>query len=93
MSALYQLTEDVSSLAVSASWLFYAVAVMGFAFIRKDELMAKSALLVLAFAAGKALLYDAASAPTTIRIFCLLLTGAVLYGCGFFMRRIAHWKR
>ena len=52
----------------------------------------KSAMLVLGFAAGKALLYDAASAPTTIRILCLLLTGAALYGSGFLIRKISGWK-
>ena len=90
---LYRLGEDISSLAVSALWLFYAVGVMTFATARKDEVMAKSALFVLAFAAAKALLYDASSAPTLIRIFCLLLTGAVLYGCGFLLRRIGSWKK
>ena len=89
---LFRLTIDVSSLAVSASWLFYAVAVMLLATKRKDDIMAKSALVVLALAAGKALLYDASSAPTLVRIFCLLLTGAVLYGCGFLMRRVATWN-
>ena len=92
VSGLYRLTYDVGSLAVSASWLFYGVGVIAFAFMRKDEVMAKSALFVLAFAAGKALLYDAASAPTIVRIFCLLLTGAVLYGCGLFMRKIGDWS-
>lgn len=87
----YRLGEHTSSLAVSALWLFYAVAVMLFAAKRKDERMAKSALFVLTFAAGKALLYDASSAPTLIRIFCLLLTGAVLYGCGFLLRKIGNW--
>jgi uncharacterized membrane protein len=87
----YRLTAGAGSLAVSASWLFYAVAVIVFAFMRKDEAMAKSALVILALAAGKALLYDAASAPTLVRIFCLLLTGAVLYGCGLLMRKIAVW--
>ncbi len=91
--ALYRLTNDVGSLAVSASWLFYAVAVIVYAFIRKDDAMLKSALFVLGFAAAKALLYDAASAATIVRIFCLLLTGVVLYGCGFFMRQSAHWKK
>jgi hypothetical protein len=90
---LYRLTVDVGSLAVSASWLCYAMAVMAFAFKRRDEVMAKSALFVLSFAAGKALLYDAASAPTVLRIFCLLMTGAVLYGSGLLMRRIAGWKQ
>jgi uncharacterized membrane protein len=91
--ALYRLTTDHGSLAVSASWLLYAVCVMAYAIYRKDEMMAKSALFVLGFAAAKALLRDAASAPTVIRIFCLLLTGAVLYGCGFFMRKVTKWKK
>lgn len=89
--SFYRYTTDMGSLAVSASWLCYAVAVMLFASTRKDEVMARSALVVLAFAAGKALLYDAANAPTLLRIACLLMTGAVLYGCGFFMRRISTW--
>lgn len=92
VSGLYRLTTDTGSLAVSASWLVYAVGVIALAFARKDEVMAKSAMLVLGFAAGKALLYDAASAPTTVRILCLLLTGAALYGSGFLIRRISGWK-
>lgn len=88
----YGLTHNIGSLAVSASWLFYAVAVMGLSTLRKDITMARSALFVLAFAAGKALLYDASSAATMIRIFCLLLTGAVLYGCGLWMRKISSWE-
>lgn len=88
----YRLTAGVGSLAVSASWLLYAVAVIVFAFTRKDETMAKSALVILALSAGKALLYDAASAPTVVRIVCLLLTGIVLYGCGLLIRKIAVWS-
>ena len=89
---LYRLTTDIGSLQVSASWLFYAVCVIAFAFARRDEDMAKSAMFVLALAAGKALLYDAASAPTVVRILCLLLTGAALYGSGFLIRKISGWK-
>ena len=92
VTALYQLTTDHGSLAVSASWLLYAICVISVAFIRKDKIMAKSALFVLSFAAAKALLYDASSAPTIIRILCLLLTGAVLYCSGFLFRRIAQWE-
>ncbi|WP_172622724.1 DUF2339 domain-containing protein [Aquicella siphonis] len=92
VTGLYQLTTDHGSLAVSTSWLFYALLVIGIAFARKDKIMAKSALFVLGFAAAKALLYDAASAPTVVRILCLLLTGAVLYGAGFLFRHIAGWK-
>ncbi len=87
----YRWTTDIGSLAVSASWLLYAVGIILFASTRKDEVMAKSALIVLAIAAGKALLYDAANAPTILRILCLLMTGAVLYGCGFFMKKISTW--
>ncbi len=90
--ALYRLTIDIGSLAVSIAWLLYAVAVMALAFMRRDQIMAKSALLVLGFAAGKALLFDAASAPTLVRILCLLLTGAILYGCGYLLRRMAAWS-
>jgi len=89
---LYRLTKDSGSLYVSASWLVYAGAVMGYAFARRDAAMARSAVFVLGFAAGKALLYDAASAPTVVRIVCLLLTGAALYGSGFFLRKISGWK-
>jgi uncharacterized membrane protein len=88
----YRIASQEGSLAVSAAWLIYAVAVMAFAFRSKDEVMAKSALIVLGLAAAKALLYDASSAPTLVRIFCLILTGAVLYGAGLLMRRISLWK-
>ncbi len=92
ISGLYRLNVDVGSLAVSASWLGYAVAVMGFAYYRKDPLMLRSAIIILGVAAAKALLYDAANAATIIRIACLFLTGCVLYGCGFLIRRASSWK-
>ncbi len=88
----YNIAKSQGSLAVSAAWLIYAVAIMAFAFRLKDEILAKSALVVLGLAAAKALLYDASSAPALVRIFCLILTGAVLYGAGFLMRRISNWK-
>lgn len=90
---LYQLTnDDYGSLAVSASWLFYALCVIGFAFIRQDKIMAKSALFILSFAAIKALFYDASSTPTIVRILSLILTGIVLYGSGFLIRKMTEWK-
>lgn len=92
IAGLYRLTQEIGSIAVSAAWLFYAVTVMFFSYTRKDDIMAKSALFVLGFAAGKALLYDASSAPTIIRILCLLLTGAVLYSCGIFIRKVDEWS-
>lgn len=91
--SLYRLGDPYGSLAVSSLWLLYGVFVIVLSCWKKDETMAKSALLALGFAAAKALLYDAASAPTLVRIVCLLLTGAVLYGAGFFLRRISHWNQ
>jgi hypothetical protein len=89
---LYRFTLDYGSLAVSVSWLVYAILVMAFAITRHDQVMAKSSIFILAFAAGKVLLYDVASAPTLVRIVCLLVTGIVLYGAGLFLRKISEWK-
>ncbi|KTD25505.1 DUF2339 domain-containing protein [Legionella maceachernii] len=89
---LYQLTNIYGSLAVSASWLSYALCVIGFAFLHKDKIMAKSTLMILTFAAVKALFYDASSTPTIVRILSLMLTGIVLYGSGFLIRKMAGWK-
>lgn len=89
--AFYRLFEPYGSLAVSASWLVYAAAVMGVGFSLKDKYLAKSALAALGLAAAKALLYDAASAATLVRIACLALTGAVLYACGFLLKKTEDW--
>jgi uncharacterized membrane protein len=90
---LYSLCNDISSLAVSCSWLLYASLLLAYAFQRKDKIMANSALLVLSISAAKALLFDAASAPTAMRIFCLLVTGVVLYGAGLLMRQFSNWGK
>ncbi len=90
--ALYRLLESSGSLAVSVGWLAYAGVTIGFGFHRKDSVLAKSALMVLSLSAAKALLYDASSAPTVVRIVCLLVTGVALYGCGFLLRKISSWK-
>lgn len=92
ITTLYNQTHAQNSLAVSISWLIYAIAIIIFAFIRKDKFMANSALFVLGLAAGKALIYDAAATPTIVRIACLLLTGLVLYASGYLFKKIATWK-
>jgi uncharacterized membrane protein len=90
--SLYRLLESSGSLAVSVGWLAYAAVTIALGFKRKDPVLAKSALMVLSLSAAKALLYDASSAPTVVRIVCLLVTGAALYGCGFLLRKISTWK-
>lgn len=90
--ASYRYADPTGSFAVSALWLSYASAVILIAYSRHDKIMANSALIVLFFAAAKVLLYDASSAPTIVRILCLLSTGVVLYGAGYLYRKIAGWK-
>lgn len=88
ISGFYQLTVNYGSLAISVSWLFYAACVVDIAYLRKDKIMAKSALIILVIATGKALLYDVSATPTATSILCLLLTGIVLYISGFFIRKM-----
>ncbi|WP_454780966.1 DUF2339 domain-containing protein [Legionella sp. WA2022007384] len=90
--SLYQLTIEYSTLAVSASWLAYVLIILRVSTLRNDVLIAKSTLLVLFFAAGKALLYDASSTPTIIRTLSLILTGVVLYASGLLIRKKTNWK-
>jgi hypothetical protein len=92
VSGLWRLTSDINSLAVSASWLFYAVCIMIFSYKRRDLVMIRSALLILVLASGKALLYDASGAENIVRILCLLLTGVVLYGSGLVIRKTNEWQ-
>jgi hypothetical protein len=89
--ALFNLTEPAGSLAVSGAWALYAVAILGIGFVRRDPVFAKSSLVILIVATGKALLYDLSAASAGVRILCLLLTGALLYGAGFLFRRIEKW--
>lgn len=92
LAAFYRLTEPYGPLAISASWLYYAVVVMVLGFVKKHSGLTKSALMILVFAAGKVLLLDIVTDSTLIKILCLLLTGTVLYGSGLVMRRTATWK-
>lgn len=90
--SLYRLSYDYGSLAVSLSWVIYAALTISMGFMKKDPILVKSSLVALIFAAAKALLYDVSQAATLVRIFCLLLTGAALYGCGLLLKKIADWK-
>jgi hypothetical protein len=89
----YRIAYPLGSLAVSLVWAAYAAVILGMGYSRRDALLARSSLSVLLVAALKALLYDASRAPTGVRILCLLLTGALLYGTGTLFQRMADWKR
>jgi uncharacterized membrane protein len=88
--SIYRLAYDHGSLAVSAGWALYSVVVLGWAYLKNDTTLARSSLIIFLIAAGKALLYDAAQAATEVRVICLILTGALLYGSGFLFRKIAE---
>lgn len=78
-----------NSLAVSATWLLYAVIILTVGYEYRDNIVVRSAILIFCVSALKALLYDAMNAPTAVRILCLLLTGVVLYAAGIAMRRFS----
>ncbi len=90
--AFYNIAKPFGSLAVSGIWLAYAVVIMALGFSIRDKVVAKSALATLGIAAAKALLYDASMAPALVRIGCLLVTGVVLYGCGYLLKKIEAWS-
>jgi len=90
---LYRIVESLGSLAVSASWAAYAAAVLAFAASRKDAVWARSSLIILGLAAGKALLYDVSNAGPVVRILCLLLTGGLLFAGGWLFRRVSDWEK
>lgn len=90
--SLYQITTEYGTLAVSASWLTYVLILLQVSTLRNDVLIAKSVIIVLFFAAGKALLYDASSTPTLIRALSLILTGVVLYASGLVIRKKTNWQ-
>ena len=66
---------------------------MAIGFKIRDKVVAKSALGTLGLAAAKALLYDASSTPAPVRIGCLLLTGVILYVCGYILKLIEAWDK
>jgi hypothetical protein len=90
--ALYRLVHSTGSFAVSLAWGGYAALILALAFSKRDEVLGKSSVVVLTFAAGKALLYDTSSAAPVVRILCLGMTGALLFLGGFLFRRMASWK-
>lgn len=90
--SLYNLVKSGGSLNVSVAWTLYALAILGFGYVRKDSLFAKSSVIVLLIAALKVLIYDTSAAAMGVRVICLLLTGTLLYFSGFIFRKVDSWK-
>lgn len=90
MISLFRLVESFGSLGVSFAWCAYSLFVLVLGFTLKDKLFAKSSALCLLVSAGKALTYDVAAQTSTIRVLCLLFTGALLYGTGLAFKKIEN---
>jgi uncharacterized membrane protein len=90
--ALYRLTYDYGSLAVSAAWGIYSIIILVYGYMKKNKIVTKSSTVVLAATCLKALVYDVSNAPSAIRILTLLFTGAILYGAGYLFQKINLWK-
>lgn len=89
--ALYRLTFDYGSLAVSLAWGIYSVAILIWGYLKRNTVLAKSSLLILTVTCLKALVYDAAQTSSGVRIASLMLTGAILYGAGYLFQKIKKW--
>jgi uncharacterized membrane protein len=89
VATLFSLLGEQGSFAISLGWGLYALGVLSIGFKVKNQELAKSSLYILLFSVGKVLLFDLSFADTVVRIFCLLLTGSLLYVHGFLLRRIS----
>ena len=90
--SIYRIAYVGGSLAISTGWGLYSLVILLFGYKSRNEVMAKSSLIVLAVTCLKALLYDAGSAPSGVRIFTLLMTGVILYGAGYLFQKINKWE-
>ncbi len=74
-------------------WLSFAWALVGTcslvaAKLRRDKLLARSALGIFALFAGKVLLFDLSGAAPLVRVGCLVVLGVSLYAGGWIYRRL-----
>ena len=91
--ALYRISYDYGTLAVSAAWGIYSIFILVYGYLNKNKIVAKSSTVVLTATCLKALVYDVSNAPSAVRIFTLLLTGAILYGAGYLFQKINQWPK
>ena len=90
--ALYRISYDYGTLAVSGAWGIYSIFILVYGYLNKNKIVAKSSTVVLTATCLKALVYDVSNAPSAVRIFTLLLTGAILYGAGYLFQKINQWQ-
>ncbi len=86
------LTRDVKSFVISSIWGILGIGVLLWAKSKKDVTLARSALFILGVACAKLFLYDVSIAAPLVRVFCFLITGAVLYFGGYILRKVNQWR-
>ena len=95
LSGLYRLSlrvEMSGSIFVSLSWGVYALAILGYAWVKKNGAVGKSAVLILAAVSLKAAFYDVLHTGNLVRVLSLLASGLLLYSCGWIFRQMQSWN-
>lgn len=87
MAMVTALSAWDSALPVAVAWALLAAATLWLGIRRGDRDLGRSALLILAFLAGKVLLHDLSDAGPVARILCLMVLGVALYGSGLVYQR------
>lgn len=91
MLTLFRVTHEINSFAVSVAWAGYALLVLSVGYARREKIFAQSSVIILMISAAKVLLHDVSQTGAGVRIFCLLLTGVVLYVSGLALRKVSSW--
>ncbi len=95
LQAIYRLSLKVESgaLFVSSCWGAYALAILLWAVKKKDRSLGNSAILILIAVGLKASFYDLWHTGSLIRVLSLLISGLLLYGCGWIYQRMQGWPK
>ncbi len=78
----------VERLWLSFAWALVGTCALVAAKLRRDTLLARSALGIFALFAGKVLLFDLSEASPLVRVGCLAVLGVSLYAGGWIYRRL-----
>jgi hypothetical protein len=76
-------------LAASTAWAVLALGTLALAFVARDQLLGKAALVVFAASLAKLVLLDLAGAQPLVRIGSLVIVGVALYAGGAIYKGLA----
>lgn len=93
LGSVFSLSPQVTPFLLSTTWCVFALAMLLWAKMRRDAVLAYSALGILAVATVKVFISDISGAQPLARIVGLLVLGAILYFCGYQIRTIGRWSK